>query len=406
MSVPQHGILMYDNPLAAGGTGNVFYKRFLAANYSHTNSAFGGFDSMSCDLLVDRYEAELIFQNKLGMRVAGFVDDPANMIWEGFINRITWRPGGVELTRSFDEMANRIMVTYTTSAGVAAQTATVNNTSSQALYGIKTGNYDADQNYQADTTQKVAISTVYLANNAYPITSQKFSGGGALLTIECLGFYWLWDWEIYTSTSAVVTDANTVFRRVTVNAAAEPPANAFEIYESSAVTGYDALIQANTSFNIARTESGGKTYLQFIRQITEAGDAANIRWTAGITPIDPNRGTRRVYYKPQSSSVEYIVRALNEPGVIRDTYGRRVMPWDVKADKVIRVSDILTGANYSSDVQDPRVAYIDSITYNAEQQSVDYQSRDDLTNDATLGGRSRYLKAGSRLKNSRIRIVV
>lgn len=406
MSVPQHGIMMYDNPLAAGLTGNNFYKRFLPVNYSHTHSAFGGFDSMSCDLLVDRYEAEYIFQNKMGARVAAFVDDPANMIWEGFINRITYRPGGIEVTRSFDEMANRIYVTYTTSAGVAAQTAVVNNTSSQALYGIKVGNYDADQNYSADVTQKTALSVVNLAQNAWPLTSQKFASGGAILTIECLGFYWLWDWEIYTSASGVIADANTVFRRVTVNAAAEPPANAFEIYESSATTGYDALIQANVTFNIARTESGGKTYLQFIKQITEAGDAANLRWVAGITPLDNNRGTRRVYYEPQSSTVAYLTRATNQPGVITDIYGRRVMPWEVKANKLIRVTDILGMTNFPSDLQDPRVTYINTVSYNSETQSVDYQGTDDITNEATLGGRKRYKKSGSRLANSPIRIVV
>src|SRR5690606_18299971 len=127
----------------------------------------GGFDSMTCDLVVTPAEAEFIYQNLLGARVASFIDSPTQIRWEGFINRITYIPGNVAFSRSFDEMMNRVRVIYyRTDTATTPSTTAVNNTTSQGLYGIKEGSIDAEINYGSNVSHKTALGTINLAANA------------------------------------------------------------------------------------------------------------------------------------------------------------------------------------------------------------------------------------------------
>lgn len=407
---PAHFVNIYDNPLAATGTqGTRFERRLQAYNYTHSISAFGGFDTMTCTFAVDIETAEAILINNLGSRVACYVDDN-RPIWEGFINRITYRPGGMEFTRSFDEMANRVRVLYyrTSTGATEGNSTVVNNTSSQALYGIKDATYDADINYGANVTQKAAVRTIKLAQNAFPLVSSRFSSGGALITIECQGFYWLWDWSIYQNTSVTLRTASIFVIRLANNTTASVPDNMLRIYQTGVGSGSPAAarIVVNSSFNISDENTSGQTYLQVLQGVTESGNGS-IPWVLGITPPDPLASgalSRLVYYQPANLNVIYTTKALSEPGVIRDSFGRKIDPWRVQADGVIRVTDVLAGYNLAG--SDPRQTYIQQVNYNAETQTVTYQGIDDITNSGAFGLRQRYKKHGRRLKDAPLRVII
>lgn len=407
---PTHFVSIYDNPLSTLGNGRRFQARYQAYNYRHSIASIGGFDSMSCDLAVDRYTAELVYANFLGSRIAAFVDNP-NFIWEGFINRITYRPGNKEFTRSFDDMANRVRVVYNlTSAGTVTGVSTIaNNTTSQGLYGVKDAVYETDINYGADVTHKDDVRTLKLAQNAYPQVSSKESGGGAILSIECLGFYWLWDWEVYNSTSTTSRTASAQLRRLVGDTTlAVLPANASKIYQTGATGGaWGDRITTNAAFNYNDESTSGRTFLETIQGIPEAGDGS-ARWVLGITPLDhlnsSSGALRYVYYRPAQTSALYTAKALTEPGIIRDNFGRLVDPWRVQPDNIVRITDVLAG--YSNPGEDPRQTYITNVNYDAETLTAAYQGEDDITMAGAMGLKQRYPKHGKRLKDAKIRVII
>lgn len=408
---PTHYVNIYDNPLSSTGTGRVFKARYQAYNYTHTLNCIGGFDSMTCDILCDRTTAELIYQNFRGNRIAAFVDSP-EFIWEGFINRITYIPGNREFTVSFDDMMNRVKVTYYNNATPATtQTAAVDNTTSQALYGVKDGNIEADIHYNANVTQKTAVRDLNLAQKAYPLMSSRAASGAALLRLECLGFFWLWDWNQVRSTSTTLDTASTYLANYLTNTAlfvTNHLVNEPKIYQTgtSATGAWAARIQTNSAFSQSRENTSGQTLLELVQAMLEAGDGS-ARWVLGITPLDHLNGTagnlRYVYYKPAETTYSYTAKALSEPGIIRDKFGRQVSPWEVKADKIIKITDVLVGYDFPGD--DPRQTYIEAIQYDAEAQSVSYQGSDDITNGGAFGLRRRYKIRGRRLKDAPLRLL-
>jgi hypothetical protein len=116
MYTQPHTLSLYQKP----ALGNDFLRRLPVYNYRHTIAAVGGFDTASCDIAIrSREEGQQFLDQYIGNRVAFYVDNPVEPIWEGFINRMTFDAGGVQYTISLDEMTNRVTVTYTDVAASA-----------------------------------------------------------------------------------------------------------------------------------------------------------------------------------------------------------------------------------------------------------------------------------------------
>jgi len=161
-------------------------------------------------------------------------------------------------------------------------------------------------------------------------------------------------------------------------------------------------VQQNLSFNYNDENISGQTYLEVFQGVTEAGNTDN-PWVFGITSLDLNGGVneRYAYYRPANRNLVYTTKALSEPGTIRDLYGRRVDPWRVQPDGIVRVADVLVG--YDLPGEDPRQTYIETVSFSAETQTVTYQGTDDITNSGAFGLRQRYKKHGRKLDNAPIR---
>lgn len=394
--VPPHKLFVYQKPRQ----GTDFLRTYDIANYKHKLTWMGNFETASCNVVVGQAEAERIFRDFIGNVVTIHVDDPMTPIFEGYINAIVYEVGSVVFRRSLDEMANRVRVTYYNADSPAAQkteiTATLSNTASQAIYGIKDANLDAGVHYDnADKTHKTALRGAVLNAMAYPqVSVSSRAGGGVLLSLEIKGLYQMWGWEIYNDTTNVTAIASEIFRDIST--ATRRPANSDYLYEVTGTTGYNGLISSNSGFNQNSNSKTGQTFLQFLQSNVEAGDGTN-EWTFGFTARDFNRTSttqRRVYYRAANTAVEYTAKALRDTGVIFDLFGRRIDPWRVTPDARIQITDVLLGYDQAGD--NPSQSYVKFIDYDAESQQVSWQSSDDNTLEGVMQFRKYFKRHGTR----------
>jgi hypothetical protein len=374
MSLPPHWLHIYQKP----AQGNAFVKRYSALNYEHKINVLGWFDTASCELSVTQAEAELIYENYVGNRVAVYVDNPSEPIWEGYIPTIIYTAGGLEFRRTMDSMANSVYLNH--AKNVAGVTTTVISaaadvTASQNIYGIK----EVGVKGRAHRTGSTADSIDLLRNRkvnevAYPqVSVTKKSGGNNYIKMEMRG---LWDtlgWE-----SVQQNRAYDVTPSISMEVRYLPGMlNGNTFFDNTDFTELDTPgVNVQTSQDL-RTGETGRDYLE---QIAELGDGVDL-WIVGMTPTRAT-GLRRLYYRKANKTVEYT--ALTRDGLrIRNKSGALVRPWAVTPDKTIRISDILVGWNAIG--SDPRETYIKAISYKQNSNTVTWVGEDDVTMEGILG---------------------
>lgn len=379
--MPPHFLNLYHKPAVS----NTFIKRYPAYNYRHKIAAVGWFDTASCDLLIPRHEAEMWLDQYLGNRVAFYVDNPAEPIWEGLVNRITYQVANVTFTASLDKLYNRVQVQYnTTTPGTTTAT---NNTDSQAVYGIKQGVVDAQIQYtSAGSTLPDALRDFLITAHAWPRISAAYGAGNmVLLSVEFVGFYHTLEWEIWANAAGTAAGASTVLSEVIAGLA-----NGTTFFDNADTSA----IATNAAFNQRRTSRNGQTAWEFMQAIQETGDGSGGNYyVMGIEPTDFNAGDRRFYYRAANTAIEYTVR-LTDGMKIRNLYGGYVQPWRVLPDRGIRLQDVLVGWNGLGD--DPREAYIELVDYDAESQSVAWQTSDNIELEGAFQLRRMFKAHGER----------
>lgn len=363
MPTPIHYLHVYQRPKQ----GSLFIKRYPAINYQHTISNQGWFDTASCDVAVNsEIEGQRILNQYLGCRVAFYVDNPAQPIWEGLVNRMTFNSGGASYTISLDEMANRVSVVNNAVNNVGSETPLVNDATSQSIYGIKQDQIEFG--VDPGTAHRTNLRDTVLAQRAFPQSSYSQANGNRnLVRIECIGMFHTLEWEkLFTVTPVSTTQSY-----------------------NTAITGIlSGLANGSTFFNNADTsqitsvatltavQQRGVSAWERLLKLAESGDGTNY-WVVGITPTDKNKGTRVLYYRIANLNINYTARQSDglKP---RTQFGRLIPPWLVVPDVGIRVIDTLVG--YDTTLQtDLRSTYIQSVQYEANTQSVQWFGTDDTT---------------------------
>lgn len=367
MSIPQHTLNLYQKPKL----GNGFINRFPVYNYKHSINAIGGFDTASFEIALRSVnEMQQFLDQYLGNRVAIFVDNPVEPCWEGFINRMTFSAGGAQYTISLDQMANDVVVLYTTTANSAATTqsaaasATLKSTYSKSLYGFK--REQIDLGLMLSGTGVTLMRDTVLAQRALPKSSiMPGQSGGGLLRIECLGFYHTLTWEDYRNASTGAVQLGNLLDTIIGGLD-----NGTTFFDNTDLT----LTGANPN-TIDQFHGKGETAWDVLMKIREIGNASQY-FVIGVSPTNFQTGTRRFYYQQANSEVVYTARTSD--GLrIRNLYGQLVPPWTVRPDAGVRVSDMLIGWNGIGD--NPTETYIMKIDYDAEAQTAIYSGDDDLT---------------------------
>lgn len=363
MPLIKHHIHVYQRPKQ----GTSFIKRYPIYNYQHTIANQGWYDTASGDIAVgSEAEGQQILEQYLGCFVAIYVDNPAQPIWEGLINRITFNSGSTSYTISLDELANRVTTVYTGAANVAAEAAAVNNTTSQAIYGIKQDQIELGVDTSA-ATQKTILRDTILSQRAFPQSSYGQSQGNTnIIHFELIGIYHTLEWtKFFTGLTTTAFAFGTLMGLIV---AADP----------NGVTFYDNTITSLISANAATSpgQERAASFWERALKIAEAGDGTNY-WVCGITPTDRNTGKRAFYYRLANMVVEYTALKADKLKP-RNLYGRTIRPWTVVPDRGIRVSDALVGV--SGTIQtDPTQVYIQSIQYDANSQNVTWFGADNTS---------------------------
>lgn len=363
MPIPLHTAHIYQKPKL----GNTFIQRLLVYNYEHSIDAIGGFDSAAFDVALRSVdEAQQFLDQYLGNRVAIFVDNPVEAVWEGFINRMTFSAGGTEYSISLDKMANRVKIIYNNAEGstTTTQSAAASDTASSDLYGIKQEQVDAG--LMVVGSGVTTLRDTILAQRAWPKTSMTQTGSSkGLVHVECLGFYHTLSWEDYRNAASANVQLGNL-----VDTILGGLVNGATFFDNTDLT--ETI--ANTS-TVNQFSTKGETVWDTLLKLAEIGDAASY-YVIGIRPTNFQTGTRRAYYQLASTSIVYTARRSD--GLrIRNLYGQLVPPWTVRPDAGIRVSDDLIGWNGVGD--NPTETYIRKIDYNANQQTAIFSGDDDLT---------------------------
>lgn len=354
--------------------------------YSHVKMALGGDDSATCTLSLPYGAARDFLANFLGCRVEFYVNNPAVPIWEGYIHRMTLGSGELQITRSFDEMFNRATATYDMDGTGTQQQTIVNNTASQATYGVKYGSIDGGVNYHASfTAHKRALRQLLINIKSWPATSTVFAGRAGdtgQITIECKGIqYFAFDWIDYNdSTSTTQANVTTIITGTLLPLASNT--NAPLVINTSDIS----LIVSNAGFNYPLKNTSGQSLWQQFLSIVEAGDEVS-RWVIGVTPYDRRAGYHRFYHRPANTLVNYLMYTGRDYQVF-DVTGRRIHPWEMRPDYGLRIVDDFappTLQNIAIGAGDnPNLNYLKAVRYDADANIVTWQSDDDMTTEGAM----------------------
>lgn len=385
--MPIHWLHIYQRPKA----GNAFLARYPIFNYRHKISAYGGFDTMSGELAISSVATmERALEQFIGCRVAVYVDNPEEPIWEGLINRTSFDFGGATFSRSLDEMINAARVVWSNADG-AQSVSTALTQASIDIYGRKDGSYDAMTHLgvtTAGTSYATALQNMKLYLLAYPQTSivTNPGGGRSLFRIECIGFYHVLTWQPRTSPSATLDNASVAVSNAVGT-----------ILNTEFVSTSTTLIESNTTFTHARGSNNNESLWQYLLKIAEAGDGgATTPWVVGVTPTQAD-GTRQVYYRAANLNDKYSTMVRDGANIIRRSNNRSIVPpWSVTPNGAMRVLDVLQARDELFG-DNPNKSWIEVIEYDAESRRADWRGADDLTMEGALGLRG-YIRKQARLR--------
>lgn len=313
---------------------DTFQERLYTQNESYTISATRGYDSCRFTMTGDMDYLRGWFRAGL-IRDIIWRSPTGRVIWNGFVQSLQLREGGLSRSKSVAQMANRIYYVYSSldtttnppTVGEQKQI-TVNNTDSQAIYGIKTETISGGQ--ITDTAATIEANTYLTELSRIRIDEQMTIGGGQppSISVNCVGYSHMMDWFNYSQTTNSGTDnLHTVIGLVL---AADP---------NSVISTSTTNIDSNTT-QVEEYYDGDRPSWKVITDLATRGGASNDRWVAGIYE------GRKLTYKQaetidtrwnQNASNKYLSYQKNptDPGDrIFDEAGREIEPWDARPDRL------------------------------------------------------------------------
>jgi hypothetical protein len=313
---------------------DTFQERLQTESEGYVVSAAYGYDSCNFTLRGD-------IDYLRGWFRAGLIRDiiwrspNGRTIWNGYVQSLDLQEGGLSRGKSIQQMANRIYYVYssldtTTNPPTVNEqkTITVNDTASQASYGIKTATISGGQ--ITDTAASVEANTALTELARIRIDEQMVFGSGQppALIVKCAGYAHMMDWFNYSQTvSSGTANINVVIAAIL---AADPNS----VISTDATNIDENTTQAEQYYN------GDRPAWRVITDLTNRGGAANNRFVAGVY-----EGRKVVYKQAETidtrwnpdSNNKYLSYQKNptDPGDrIFDEAGREIEPWDARPDRL------------------------------------------------------------------------
>ena len=315
----------------------------LSAFGGYTNAQIGFTDNLS---IIDGW-----LQSGLGRDIT--IYSPAlTKVWNGFVNKISVQVAGRSTTIGpLTDLGNQIIASFAPvdtaltlpAVGVTSYSAWGTDAISQGKYGVwqkvvTAGARDPDEiDYLRD---------LWLAENAYPKTSNQFSqaGGAVSIILECAGYFSALRATIYAMETSGLVDASDKI-------AAILDADANGLFSSA-----NAAITENV-LTVSQYDNSRRTLLDCIQSVVGLGDALSNRWLFGVY------GDRVAHYGPAPSEIEYLFYQADGDDVFQTAYAP-VEPWGVLPGKWLFDPDFMIGrvATGTPDRQDPRLVFIEDVT--------------------------------------------
>jgi len=316
--------------------------------------AVGGYDKASFTINDEKNALEEWFEEGLGRHIECY-NHAQNLIWEGFVNKVSINLGPLSASRGpLLDAPNRVFAVYsaldtTTNPpvrGERTKTAAANDTYAQELYGIIESIQSIGTATAVDAAQ---AQNTYLAENALPETTQATAGAsGPSVTIECLGYYHWLKTYVYNQIANTGTQNLSVKLTAVLNA------------ELNTIINGNMDITANT-LQVEQFENSDKTAWALIKALVALGDATNARYLFGVWG-----GRRAIYEAAPTTEITYQQHLADPAMRVKTMTETMVMPWDVLPGKWLFFPDFLIGRVQSIQRRrDPRFMFIESVTFDA-----------------------------------------
>lgn len=321
-------------------------------------TAFGDCFELGLSIRTNEAEIERWLDKGLGRHLE-FYSPGLSRIWSGYCAQVNANLGTLTLTRGplLDVVANRVRVVYggydsstePPTPGARITTAWYEDAVSQARYGIIEQVKSVGFSNAAIAAQ---IAQTVLADKKDPETKESEtldSPSEPSLSLTFRGYVnWL---NVYTYNQTAV--AGDIDADAKIKAILDADPNGIFNVDQSA-------IQSNASTQVSAWEDDDDIALSIIKGIVALGDDDYNRWTFGV---DQNR---KASYGPIPNVVEY-QRTRSAPEQRVELYGTglRVLPWNVRPNKWVFYTDLLTTKPPTRTPQrdDPRFAFLEQVTY-------------------------------------------
>jgi len=296
-------------------TNFAFAQRVIPGNYSHTISAFGGYDTATFTLNTTQAEAEDWLEYGL-MREVTIYGSAIDIVWEGFINEIRIVVGPLTATTGpLMDVANPVAVLYTPL--VHGDTGEVSGSQTLSAWGEDTtaqvyGEMPKILNAGTVTDANAIIQRdTFLNDNKWPKATESLSSSSnrpVTVTIGCKGYFHLLNWYYYNADVGTDLAEDKIIDVLT------------DTPNISWLTFDDSYIDPNGLY-VPTQEISYRTALTVIKDIVVRGDATNNRWLFYVL------ANREVHYSRIPTSIGYMARVSNQGLVIKSARQAIIEPW-------------------------------------------------------------------------------
>lgn len=300
-------------------------------SYQHSISDHFGFESCVMSMHCSRIEAADWLTNGL-MRSLIVYGPYGEICWEGFLETVTVTFGQKKASLSLKNMANNVRMLWTTLQGGPGDSpisATAASTLSQSLYGRKdyVGSLPKVTAAMMTAAGTKALNALCLPRSAESTDAVTGAVGEITLDLSFAGWYAAFEWIMVSNSSAVNTITNTQ-----LTATYLPGYNAINAFFSTDISGITF-----TGPSAPEYVAHYSTYRQVIEKLLNAGDSSNNPVAYGVYEGRAFDAVTSAAATP--STITYQEDAGT--GVVVDTYGNEVKPWNVRPNAMSQVLQLL-----------------------------------------------------------------
>lgn len=330
---------------------------------SFTVAAQGGFATCSLVLACDDITALGFLSEHLGRRIvlvnplSPYVD---HIVWEGMLYNVTVDDGKRSASRSVQNILNRVTVEYTEAVVIAGtyyegetkSTATIDDTVSQAKYGIRELRTTAGVMTTAVAEQyRDKLLTVYKKPRNLPGGASVGGGGGQpnRVTLDCAGWLETLGQRFYSNTGTALVDTNPQIQAV--------------LFTVGQFVATDYSNMSNSSVSYMQRLDESLPAREYIEKLVSIGA------TTGDLPMYFGiYENARPYFFAEPTVVKYRVARYDTSEMIVDaTTGAVVPPWLVRPGHWCEITDFLPEGieTYTSLYENPRAFVIGTVDFRA-----------------------------------------